>query len=67
MDEAPIYGSRSTGMVFDLCVVRPSLRWSGQFESKADRIGDGTESDGRKLALRGLHPKRCTYRGARWQ
>src|SRR6266404_3216353 len=67
MDETPIYGSTSTGMLFDLCVVHPTLWCSGQFESRVDRASDGTKSAGRKLALRGLHPKRCTYCGAQWQ
>jgi hypothetical protein len=55
------------GLLFDPCVVRPSLWGPGQFESSVDRTSDGTESAGRKLALRGLHPKRCTYRDAQWQ
>ena len=67
MDEAPICGSRSMGMVFDLCVVHPGLWCPGPFESRVDGTSDGTKSAGRKLALRGLHPKRCTYRGAQWQ
>ena len=58
MEETPICGSSSAGMPFDLCVVRPSLWCPGQFESRVDRTSDGTKSAGRKLALRGLHPKK---------
>ena len=54
-------------MLFDLCGVHPSLWCPGQYESRVDRTSDGTKSAGRKLALRGLHPKECTYRGAQWQ
>jgi hypothetical protein len=37
MDEAPISGSRSIGMLFDLCAVHPSLLCPGQCESRVDR------------------------------
>jgi hypothetical protein len=52
MDEAPIYGSRSKGMVFDLCDVHPSLWCQGPFESRVDGTGDGTKSAGCKLGER---------------
>jgi hypothetical protein len=57
MDASPICGSRSIGMLFDLCAVHPNLLCPGQCESRVDRTSDATKSAGRKLALRGLRQK----------
>ena len=46
MDETPICGSRSMEMLFDLCVVHPSLWGPGQFESMVDRIAEMRRLDG---------------------
>src|SRR5258707_5626172 len=67
MAEWPVCRCISMAMLFGRCILRPSLPCPSRCKSRLDRTGDGTKSAGRKLALRGLHPKRCTYRGARWQ